>query len=173
MNPGTVAVIGAPEPDIAAETDFVHTYQDHYRGVVVSLRLAGASLESAEEVAQEAFVRAYGGWPRISRGLSPAGYIYRAAFRIWARRRRHDARQASTAVEHARPGVDEEATTRVTVLAVLAALPPRQRACAVLHLQAGLDHQEIARILHMRPATVRVHVHHARQALRDALMRLP
>ena len=63
--------------------DFAVVYAQHYRRLVVALCLSGAPLATAEEIAQEAFLRAFSSWHRVRTGSNPAGYLYRYAFRIW------------------------------------------------------------------------------------------
>ncbi|HUP76091.1 MAG TPA: sigma-70 family RNA polymerase sigma factor [Acidimicrobiales bacterium] len=154
--------------------DFAVVYARHYRRLVVTLCLSGASLETAEEITQEAFLRAFSSWTRVRLGSNPPGYLYRTSFRLWRRRRRRDAR-SSLGTQSTPPFSDpaSEATTRVALQRAFAALPPKTRTCAALALHSGLDTVEIARILHIKPATVRVHVHNARSALRAALAEAP
>lgn len=51
----------------------------------------------------------------------------------------------------------------------LAHLSPNQRAVAILRLYADLPSSEVARILGIGPATVRVHLSQARRRLRALL----
>jgi RNA polymerase sigma-70 factor (ECF subfamily) len=150
--------------------DFAAVYAQHYRRLVVALCLSGASLATAEEIAQEAFVRTFSSWTRVRVGSNPPGYLYRSAFRLWRRTRQRDQRrdlQPMPTPSAGDPG--SEATTRVALQHAFAALPAKTRTCAALALQSGLDTAEIARILRVKPATVRVHIHNARLALRAAL----
>ena len=154
--------------------DFTAVYTQHYRRLVVALCLSGAPLATAEEIAQEAFVRTFSSWPRIRVGPNPPGYLYRSAFRLWRRTKQRDKRrdrESQSAPATGDPG--SEATTRVAIQNAFAALPAKTRTCAALALQSGLDTAEIARILRIKPATVRVHVHNARIALRVALSDQP
>jgi RNA polymerase sigma factor (sigma-70 family) len=59
--------------------------------------------------------------------------------------------------------------TESVVCAALAAMPPRQRACAALCLYSGFSSEEAAAILAISPVTVRVHLHRARRTLHGAL----
>ena len=154
--------------------DFAAVYAQHYRRLVVALCLSGAPLASAEEIAQEAFVRTFSSWPRVRVGTNPAGYLYRSAFRLWRRAHQRDQRrdrQPAPIAPARDPGA--EATTRVALQVAFASLPEKTRTCAALALQSGLETDEIARILRIKPATVRVHVHNARKALRAALSEQP
>jgi RNA polymerase sigma factor (sigma-70 family) len=96
---------------------------------------------------------------------SPAGWIWRAAFRLAAgelhRRRRWSSAPEEDAYEMAEPATD--------LLQALGSLPPKQRAALVLHYYAGYTSLEAARILGSSPATVRVHLSQGRKRLRRLL----
>ena len=64
---------------------------------------------------------------------------------------------------------EAEVTTRVTVTAALAAMPPRRRACAVLCLVVGLSTADAASALGIAEGTVRKHLGEARDDLRQVL----
>jgi RNA polymerase sigma factor (sigma-70 family) len=72
-------------------TDFVDCYQTHYRRLIRALELSGADHATAQDVAQEAFARAFARWRSVSKGTNPAGYVYTTAFRLFRRGRRRSA----------------------------------------------------------------------------------
>jgi RNA polymerase sigma-70 factor (ECF subfamily) len=146
-------------------TDFVECYRVHYPRLLRALRLAGADPSTAEDLAQEAFARALVRWRRVRRGANPPGYVYRTGFRLLARRRAPSSELTDSATP-AGPGPEGEATTRVAVAAVLAAMPPRRRQCATLCLVVGLSVHEAAEALGIADGTVRKHLDEARAALR-------
>src|SRR5580704_12863833 len=80
-------------------TDFVDCYQTHYRRLVRALSLSGADPATAEDVAQEAFARAFVRWRGIRRGTNPAGYVYTSGFRLLQRAHRRAARTTAPAEE--------------------------------------------------------------------------
>jgi RNA polymerase sigma factor (sigma-70 family) len=147
--------------------DFVELYRHHYPRLVRSLALAGASPQQAEDLAQEAFARVLGRWRRIRGGPHPAGYVYRVGFRLLAktftRRREHPEPAPAGARSPDRP--EEEVILARTIEDVLAALPPRQRACAVCCFVLGLTPAEAGQALGIKPSTVRKHLEPARQRL--------
>ena len=159
-------------PDLPT-TDFVTCYQLHYRRLVRALELAGADPSTAEDVAQEAFARALAHWRRIRRGPNPPGYVYTAGFRLLARgqrRRERESVQAEPALSSASAATGTDptaatATSSVAVHTVLAAMPPRRRACAVMCLVVGLPVREAAEALGIADGTVRKHLEEARKEL--------
>jgi RNA polymerase sigma-70 factor (ECF subfamily) len=153
----------------AVTTEFVECYVRHYGRLVRALRLAGADAAGAEDHAQEAFARALVRWDRISRGANPPGYVYTAGFRLF---RRHMARSARWDLGDPPEPPDQpadrtgsEVTTRLTVEAALAGMPPKRRACAVMCLVIGLPTDEAAAALGIAPGTVRKHLDQARSDL--------
>jgi RNA polymerase sigma factor (sigma-70 family) len=97
---------------------------------------------------------------------SPAAWVWRVAFRVAAGELQRTGRHAATgpperAYEMQDPVVD--------LVRALARLAPRQRAVAVLSLYADLSTRDVARIMGIAPATVRVHLTQARRRLRTLL----
>jgi RNA polymerase sigma-70 factor (ECF subfamily) len=145
--------------------------------LVRALQLAGAPDAVAEDVAQEAFARLLTHWRRVRSGSSPAGYAYRTAFRLLNRRRADGgsgARPQAAGTPPPREAADSGDTanlvaTRLAVAGALAAMPPRQRACAVMCLVLGLSTRDAAASLGIAEGTVRKHLAEARHDLRDVL----
>ncbi len=158
----------------------VERYQARaYRTAWLILRNA----EDARDLSQEAFVRLYQsagrfrGESRFStwfhRILVNLCLDHRRKWRLW--RLRADLDEGAIEripAEQANPvdtlGRDE--TVRA-LWAAVARLPPRPRAVVVLMAQEGLETREIAAILDTSESTVRVHLHRAVRALREALGR--
>jgi RNA polymerase sigma factor (sigma-70 family) len=158
--------------DAASTEGFDEVYSRHYRRVVAAMRLNGLSVHDAEDIAQEAFARAFGGWGRIALGTNPAGYVYRSAFRLATRRRKFRSRDARLREpEPSTPPADpvEIATNLEAVRPAVVALPRRQRERVLLCLFAGFTSVEAGRILRIRASTVPVHLATGRQALQTAL----
>lgn len=173
---GRIATTGAEE----ATDGFVALYELHYPRLVRSLELAGATRPAAEDLAQEAFARTLGHWRRVSRGSSPAGYVYRVAFRLARRRRRIELPLDEEAMSHAptRAGGDScggdiaaLATLQAAVAEVLAGMPRARRSCAVLCLVVEMSPKEAGRALGIAESTVRKQLERARADLRLALER--
>jgi RNA polymerase sigma-70 factor (ECF subfamily) len=61
--------------------------------------------------------------------------------------------------------MEDAVVARQAVESVLGRLTRRQRECAVLSLYLGFTTEEVADLLHIRPSTVRVHLHAARASL--------
>jgi RNA polymerase sigma factor (sigma-70 family) len=129
-----------------------------------------ADRHEAEEIAQEAFLALWTRWERVGAVVDPTGYLYRTAmntFRKRLRRGRVARRRQPKAVETR----DELAVAiaRRTMMAALAILPPRQRAAVVLTELLDYSSEDAARVLGVKPGSVRALAHQGRHGLRKAM----
>jgi len=177
---------------LAADLDgcfetLVRAYQD--RLYAFALRLSG-SAPDAEEIAQDAFVRAYralGSYPadRV-RALALRPWLYRITLNVARNRGRgRRLRLVSLTGDDDRPGVAEpvaaardrpesvfERTERGNELAALvAALPTRHRTAVVLRHVEGMSYREAAAVLDQPIGTVKANAHRGIRSLRAALTR--
>lgn len=139
--------------------------------MVRSLTVASGDSEVAADCVQDAFMRAYARWRRVSRLDDPPGWIRHVAvnrlrdhFRKTTRGRsafeRLDARAITTSPEPAPPS---------DLAALLAQLPPQQRIAAALFYVEDLDVHQVANAMQLSDGAVKYHLHAARQTLRGAL----
>lgn len=171
----------------------VCAYQQRIYGF--ALRLAGNNSADAEEIAQDAFVRAYralGTYPgeRI-RALALRPWLYQIALNVARNRLRDHAserRAAPLSLDESdedgqarriepeddpaeRPEAVAEADERRRELAArLARLPARYRGAVVLRHVEGFSYAEIAELLGQPVGTVKANVHRGVQLLRAALV---
>jgi RNA polymerase sigma-70 factor, ECF subfamily len=146
-------------------SDFDECYATRFRPIAGQLAVYLGNVEEAQEVTQEAFVRAWTRWHRISRYDEPAAWVRRVAWNLATSR----LRRMRTALRH-RQGerlelVDGPGPERVALEAAIAALPPNQRRAVVLHYLAGLPVTEIADLCRAREGAVRTWLYRARLAL--------
>jgi RNA polymerase sigma-70 factor (sigma-E family) len=126
----------------------------------------------AEDLAQQALVRLYRAWPRLERDRSLHGWMTTTLTRLWIDEVRRRGRRPVVLVAEPpdRPtDVDTDGSERDHLLAVLATLPPRQRACLVLRFWEDLSVAETARALGCSDGTVKSLTHHGVRAMRDRL----
>ena len=97
----------------------------------------------------------------------PTGYLYRSAMNLFRNRTR---RLRLEALRRPFGGSPPDAfaliESRDRVARALKGLPPRQRAALVLTDLLGYESAEAAELLKIKPATVRVLAHQAREAIR-------
>lgn len=131
----------------------------------------------AEDLAQEAFVKAYQSIGRFRSEATFGPWIGRIVTNLAldvARRRtrfRHESIDASHPATRRDdtdlPALQHDAASRID--AALDELPEMQGIVARLHLVEELDHAEIAAIMGLSEGTVRSHLSHARTKLRAKL----
>ena len=127
--------------------------------------------EDARDLVQEAFLRAARRIDALPRVAAEAeAWLVRVLVNLCKDRQRRLTVRKRHAGEVARPQAtttDAEApcVARATVRAALATLPPRRRACLVLHELEQLSVREVAELLGLKPVTVRWHLSAARRQL--------
>jgi RNA polymerase sigma-70 factor (ECF subfamily) len=115
----------------------------------------------ADDVAQEAFARAYRDRSRF-RGDAPAGaWLHRIVVNVAL-----DAQVVELAV---RPDGSAAVADRMSIDGALAALSPKQRAAVVLRYYVDMDYATIASILDTSPGNVGVLLTRSLDRLRDRL----
>lgn len=120
----------------------------------------------AEDVAQEAFVKAFREVGRLRDDRAFASYIYKICVRLCMDRLRSK-RSEPGAVDKVQlseaPGVE----TRVVVEKLLDKLSPELRATLVLREIEQLSYEEVAEVLRVPVGTVRSRLHTAREKFRQ------
>jgi RNA polymerase sigma-70 factor (ECF subfamily) len=168
-------VLAARSGDEQSFRVLVDRYRDRIFGL--ALRMAG-SREAAEEIAQDAFVRAWQALPGFRGESRFSTWLYRIAFRralderaVTARRRGRETAMDEAALERAdpRPTRTPDWGTRLRLERAIAELPDAQRACITLFYASDQSIEDIARVLDAPTGTVKTHLHRARAALRERL----
>lgn len=165
------AVDAPPGEETAERTErFAEFFQAEHRRLFGTLCLIARDRGEAEELMQEAFLKVWERWDRVREADSPSGYLYQTAFNILRSRYRRAARAARRGLVPA-PQPDELAAIedRHVLLGALRRLPARQRAAVVLTELMDLPSEEAARVLRVRPVTVRVLASQGRERLRRML----
>ena len=158
-------------PPTAADFDAV--FLTHFAPMVRALTAACGDPDVAADAVQDAFVRAYARWGRISRYDDPVGWVRHVAlnrirdhFRRETRGRRAVERLAGrTETTTAAPEVPGDP------VALLAPLPPQQRTALALFYLADCSVAEVATAMGLSEGAVKYHLHAGRAALRDTVER--
>jgi RNA polymerase sigma-70 factor (ECF subfamily) len=155
--------------------DFHSLYERHAKDVHrFALYLCG-DRSRAEDVAAEAFARAWTGSGEI-RAATVKAYLFTIVRNLVREGARRNGREEglSESVADLRPGPATSADDRLELRAVLAALqrlPEADRAALLMRAQDGMSDREIAAALGLSVAAVRVRIHRARLALSSLKIR--
>lgn len=124
----------------------------------------------ASDLTQEALIRLYVAWPRLDdNGLrSYARRAVASAAIDFSRKRSSQETPVDGSPDSIGPDPSEAATERLVMLASLAKLPPRQRACVVLRYYEDLSVEEVAQTLGCSIGTVKSQTARGLVALRGA-----
>ena len=166
-------VIAAKQGDREAFGGLVRLHQKRAYAVA---RAIVAVHEDAEDVVQEAFIRAYQAFDRFDVNQTFGAWLARivahAALDVARRRkvRTTEELHETFADTFRDPGESDELRRRLN--AALQTLPGRMRSVLVLHDVEGFAHAEIGRMLGIPEGTARSDLHHARLRLRGLLQDL-
>ena len=151
--------------------DFDDTFRRCFGPMVRSLAVAAGDREVAADCVQDAFMRAYVRWNRVSRLEDPVGWIRHVAvnrmrdhFRKLERGGRAVARLRT---QH--PVVTSAPTEPTELAGLLAQLPTQQRIAAALFYVDDLSVADVAQAMDLSEGAVKYHLHAARTTLRAAL----
>ena len=142
---------------------------EHLRLARALFLLTGSAAE-ADELTQEAMVRVYERWERVQRMDSPQGYLFRTALNLHRSRLRRLATMARHVAETSpSPDPADVIEGRDSIVRALASLPAGQREALVLVEWLGMDQNEAATTLRIRPGSVRARLSRAKADLRRVL----
>jgi RNA polymerase sigma-70 factor (ECF subfamily) len=146
--------------------EFFYCEQDRLLRV---LWMVTGSLQEAEDIAQDAFLRVWERWPAVSAMESPTGYLHRAAMNIFRNRYRRAVVGLRKAIGTAPPADSfGPVQDRISLSSALARLTRKQRAALVLTDLLGYPADEAGRMLGVRGSTVRSLSSTGRAAMRDS-----
>jgi RNA polymerase sigma-70 factor (ECF subfamily) len=155
-------------------TDFAEFYRaakdDCLRTVLVSV----GDQDTAQELVDEAFARAWASWHTVSRHPAPKAWVVRTALNTnisrWRRRRREvSVPDPGTVADLPAVQAATGSTVDPQIMAALMRLPSRQRQVVALRLLMDLDTRCTAQVLGIAPGTVMAHLGRAMAALRSDL----
>jgi RNA polymerase sigma factor (sigma-70 family) len=156
-----------PSEGVGAGARFDTFFEEERERLFKALYFVTGNKHDAEELTQEAFLKLWERWDQIDRIDDPTAYLFRVALNAFRLRRR----RAALAVRKLNPIMEPadaflEAEMRADVRQLLLGLTPRQRAAILLVDLLGYPSEQAARILRIRPSTVRALATQGRQALR-------
>ncbi len=161
---------------------FDELYRSEWSGLLgLGWSLTG-SWSTAEELVQDAFADAFRRWPEVGHLDRPGAWVRRAVINRAASHRRHRVVAARGLARwssrdqgrHDDPASDRTGNAVSDIAdpafwAAVRALPERQAACVALYYLEDRSVADIAEVLDIGAATVKVHLHRGRNALAKTL----
>ena len=178
-SPNTMSATAA-EPDVElAATGDRHAFERLYRANVsrvyaVCVRMC-RDRSRAEELTQDAFVRAWERLPQFRGDSAFSTWLHRLTVNVVLEAQRAERRsQARTENDDVLDGVApvtrrEHHADRMDLDVAIAALPSGARTVFALHDVEGYKHEEIAAMLDITSGGSKAQLHRARRLLREAL----
>lgn len=161
---GTKSTEGKP-----SFSDFCHR---EFPRLVGTLTLYLGGSDAAEELAQEALVRAFQRWKRVSRLDNPGGWVNHVAINLanshWRRTAAERRARTRLAEEQSDSRETDDLVAVLAVRSAVARLPRRERTVVVLRHFVGLSVAEVAELLHCPEGTIKRLTHNGIQALKES-----
>ena len=155
--------------DVRVPDSFETLYRENYAAVVALVYALSGTRPVAEDLAQEAFLRAHRDWARVSTMDHPSAWVRRVALNL-ARSRLRRLRAESTA--RFKIGVGGGASTgdrheleSEAFWREVRRLPARQAQAIALHYVEDLSVAEVAETLGVANGTVKALLHQGRERL--------
>ena len=157
------------------DEDAFHSLMSRYqRQVFYTVKAVVLNSEEAKDVTQKAFIKVFQNLHALKNPSRFKGWLFKIAMntaRDHLRTKRHEI-ELNEAVMDTSSSLERRIAARDMVeriKAVLDRLAPRQRMVLGLHLFKEMEPLEIARILDMKPATVRTNLHFGLKNLRTVM----
>lgn len=169
MSDGETLAFGS----VSRQVDIEAVFAASYRRLVVQMYGVVGDANEAEDLVQEAFVRAYAAGSRFTRVDNPEAWLRTTAVNLhrnrWRKLRNFsrikDTLQGRPAAPHDLPGIEQH----LEVVEALRRLPENLRLVLVLHYLADRQVQQIADELGVAEGTVKSRLSRGRHALATML----
>jgi RNA polymerase sigma-70 factor, ECF subfamily len=149
-----------------ADQEFEEFYQATAPRLVGQLLALTGDLHDAEDVVQEAFIRASVRWSRIRAYDRPEAWVRRVAMNLASNELRRARRRLAALLRLGPPApMPALSAEEIAVSQALAGLPLRYRQVLVLHYLMGLSVNEIASTLRIPTGTVKARLSRGRSTL--------
>jgi RNA polymerase sigma factor (sigma-70 family) len=147
---------------------FEHFYLEEYSRVVKLAYALSGSRTGAEDIAQEAFLRAYRDWDRVRSYEHQAAWVRRVAANLATsglRRRLVEARALARLAARREPSLDPLPAENADFWRAVRALPQRQAQAVALYYLEDRSIAQTAVALGCAEGTIRAHLAKARRTL--------
>ncbi len=156
-----------PSRRVEARARFDEFFEGEHERLYKALYFVTGNRQDAEELMQDAFMKLWERWDQIHKIHEPTAYLFRVALNGFRMRRRRAAMMLRRVVPiPEKRDLFLDAGMRADVRQLLLGVTPRQRAALLLVDLLGYPSEQAARILRVRPSTVRALATQGRRALR-------
>jgi RNA polymerase sigma factor (sigma-70 family) len=160
-------VVRFPSERVEVRAVFDDFFEEEHDRLFKALYFVTGNRHDAEELMQDAFLKLWERWGDIHRIDDPTAYLFRIALNGFRMRRR----RAAMAIRKVLPIPERrdeflDAEMRADVRALLLKVTPRQREALLLVDLLGYPSERAARVLRVRPSTVRALATKGRRTLR-------
>jgi RNA polymerase sigma-70 factor, ECF subfamily len=156
--------------------EFQEIYQRYAQDVYRFALYLSGDQSLAEDITSETFARLWASDEKIIRMLTIKAYLFSIARHLFIDNRRSVVRQVEIDPELPEPGASPEMlaiqkSELQEVLRLLQQIPEEDRAALLMRAQQGTSYEDIARVLGVSLAAVKVKIHRARVKLAEARAR--
>lgn len=158
-----------PELEVVAATELFNSFfhREFPRMVAIAHAISG-SRWAAEELAQEACLRAYKSWDSVSRYDKPGAWLRRVTINLansFLRRRLSEIKAIERYAFSGVQPIEGPPPDEGEFVEEIKALPRRQREVIVLHYVDDMSTRDIAEVLDITESSVRTHLQRGREIL--------
>lgn len=147
------------------ELDFDGFYAAHFQSLTIQLYAYTGDLTDAQDVVQEAFLRALARWSRLTTLDDPRAWVRRVAWNLATSQWRRARTAARFLHKHRPEDAPAPGPDRVALAEALATLPAQQRRVVILHYLADLPVRDIAQQIGAPEGSVKAWLSRGRTAL--------
>lgn len=151
-----VPVADVGKAPVAKPRDFESFFEENRSNLFGALCLVTGDRHEAEEIAQDAFLKLWERWDRVSTLEDPTGFLFRTAMNLFRNRTRRTALAVRKALGLAKSADDLAAVEdRDEIVRAMRRLAPHRRAALVLTAYLGYSSEEAGKVLGVKASTVR------------------
>lgn len=150
--------------DHRAYGKLVAKYQSDVRGLLI--RLTNGDKALADDLAQEAFIRAYKYLRTFNATASFSTWIYRIAYNVFIDNLKNIKYTEDIENYENIPDDDENMSDEMDLQNALKTLKENEKVCILLHYEKGFSHSEISKILEVPLGTVKTNILRGKEKLK-------
>ena len=151
-----VSAVDPGEALVAEPLGFESFFEKNRSKLFGALCLVTGDRHEAEEITQDAFLKVWQRWDRVSTLEDPTGFLFRTAMNVFRNRARRTALAVRKVLRLATSADDLAAVEdRDQMVRAMRRLTPHQRAALVLTGYLGYSSEEAAKVLGVKASTVR------------------